>query len=165
MGFRTGVSWDDISALIALAVDPGLNVGKAVLAGLVPAIHAAPPQVSRLLRPPSVQRLRTRLQCSRGWPGRARPRRKNRIRSPPTPSALRGYISLQKNRNTLKLALMNNPRAFAFQDWWFAAPRGEGGGQTAQKNFLPKIVYNPLISLVSDEIVRDLRNIKELPRG
>jgi hypothetical protein len=35
-------------ALKALGVGPGLNVGKAVMAGLVPAIHAAPPQISRL---------------------------------------------------------------------------------------------------------------------
>jgi hypothetical protein len=60
-------------ALKALGVGPGLNVGKEVMAGLVPAIHAAPSQISRLLRLPSVQRLMTRLRCSRGWPGRARP--------------------------------------------------------------------------------------------
>jgi hypothetical protein len=33
---------------MALAVGPGLNVGKAIMAGLVPAIHAAAPQSSRL---------------------------------------------------------------------------------------------------------------------
>jgi hypothetical protein len=37
-------------ALKALGVGPGLNVGKEVMAGLVPAIHAAPSQISRLLR-------------------------------------------------------------------------------------------------------------------
>jgi hypothetical protein len=60
------------AALKALGVGPGLNVGKEVMAGLVPAIHAAPSQISRLLRLPSVQRLMTRLPRSRGWPGRAR---------------------------------------------------------------------------------------------
>jgi hypothetical protein len=45
----------------------GLNVSKAVMAGLAPAIHAVPPQISRLLRLPSVQRLMTRLPRSRGW--------------------------------------------------------------------------------------------------
>jgi hypothetical protein len=50
-----------IEALVATAVGPGLNVGKAVMAGLVLAIHAAPPQISPLLRSPSVQRLMTRF--------------------------------------------------------------------------------------------------------
>jgi len=63
----------NVPALMALAVGPGLNVGKAVMAGLVPATHAAPPQISRLIRLLSIQRLIVRLQCSRGWPGRARP--------------------------------------------------------------------------------------------
>ena len=60
-----------LSALIALTVGPGLNVGKAVMAGLAPAIHAAPRQVSRPLGLPSLQALTPRLQCFRGWPGQA----------------------------------------------------------------------------------------------
>jgi hypothetical protein len=41
-----------------------LNVGAAVVAGLVPAIHAAARQISRLLGLLSVQRLIVRLQGS-----------------------------------------------------------------------------------------------------
>jgi hypothetical protein len=40
-----------------LAAKLGLNIGKAVMAGLAPAIHAAPRRIYRQLRLPSVQRV------------------------------------------------------------------------------------------------------------
>jgi hypothetical protein len=74
-------------------VGPRLNVGKAVLAGLEPAIHAAPPQISRLLRLPSIQRLIMRLQVFAWMAGSSPAMPENRIRSPPTANAIRAKLS------------------------------------------------------------------------
>ena len=83
------------------------NVGKAVMAGLVPAIHAAPPQISRQTSVSSEAYDKTAVFS---WMAGSSPAMtENGILAAPTPYALRVDNILRKIRNRTKLALMNSP--------------------------------------------------------
>jgi hypothetical protein len=65
--------WGDNLALKALAVGHGSNIGNAVMAGLVPAIHAGAAINLSPAKTSVSSEAYDEAACSRGWPGRARP--------------------------------------------------------------------------------------------